>query len=48
MDGNPRLTFVEKWVRQVIQRYKGSPRVVGWEIWNEPNMVANQDNITLD
>lgn len=48
IDGNPRLTFVEKWVRQVIMRYKGSPRVVGWEIWNEPNMLANADNTTLD
>lgn len=47
-DGNPRKTFVEKWVRPTAARYASNGRIIGFEIWNEPNMVANQDNITLD
>lgn len=39
--GNPRLTWVEKWLRPVINRYKNVPGIVGWEVWNEP------DDITL-
>lgn len=46
-EGNPRTTFVERWVRAVVDRYKDNPRIIGWEIWNEPNMTANPDNTTL-
>jgi hypothetical protein len=48
VEGNPRTTFVESWVRKVVQRYRNNPRIVGWEIWNEPNMVADPDTTTLD
>ncbi len=47
-DGNPRQTFVEEWVRPVVRRYGGNARVVGFEIWNEPNQLSNSENITLD
>lgn len=47
IDGNPRQTFVERWVRPVARRYGGSRKVVGWEIWNEPNMLSDPDNSTL-
>ena len=45
--GNPRKAFVEDWVRKVALRYGGSSKVIGFEIWNEPNDESNPDNITL-
>jgi hypothetical protein len=44
---NPRITFAERWVRKVVGRYKNNPAVVGFEIWNEPNMTANDNNIVM-
>lgn len=35
--GNPRRTFAERWVRPTVQRYAGHPKIIGWEIWNEPD-----------
>jgi len=46
-DGNPRKTFAESWVRKVVDRYKSNPHVAAFQIWNEPNEVANQDTQTL-
>ena len=43
-DGNPRTTFAERWVRKVAGRYRGRDRVVGFQIWNEPNDPANDNN----
>lgn len=40
--GDPRRTFVDRWVKPTAQRYANNGRIVGWEIWNEP------DNATLD
>jgi hypothetical protein len=45
-EGNPRITFAERWVRAVATRYGANPRIVGWEIWNEPNM-SDGDNATM-
>ena len=45
--GDPRRTFVELWVKKVVARYRGNGRIIGWQVWNEPNMVANQNNITM-
>jgi hypothetical protein len=47
IEENPRTTFVERWVRPVVNRYAGNPRVVGWQIWNEANQSSNPDNIVL-
>jgi len=42
--GNPRATWVEKWLSPVVNRYKNTPGIVGWEIWNEPdNTVVASD-----
>jgi len=41
---NPRTTFAERWVRSVVTRYGSSSRIIGWEIWNEPNMLGRRDN----
>ncbi len=40
IDGDPRKTWVEKWVRPVLNRYKGRGGIVGWEVWNEPDIVT--------
>ena len=45
--GNPRLTFVELWVKPVIERYGGNSAIVGFQIWNEPNMESNPENTVL-
>lgn len=45
--GNPRATFVEEFLRPVVARYGRNGRVRGFQVWNEPNMTANTDNITL-
>lgn len=45
--GNPRATFVEEFVRPIVTRYGGDGRIRGFQIWNEPNMVSNPDNITM-
>lgn len=42
-----RSTFVDQFVRKIAQRYRSNGRIVGWEIWNEPNMVSEVDNQTL-
>lgn len=48
IDGNPRKTFVELWVKKVVARYKNNRRIKAWEIWNEPDMDSNQDNVLLE
>jgi hypothetical protein len=48
VENNPRTTFVENFFKPVVNRYKDRARVVAWQVWNEPNMVANSDNTTLD
>jgi hypothetical protein len=47
LNGNPRNTFVERWVKPVVNRYGSNPKIVGFQIWNEPNMLANNDNVVL-
>lgn len=36
--GNPRATWVELWLKPVVARYNSDPRVIGYEIWNEPDL----------
>jgi hypothetical protein len=45
--GNPRTTFVKRWVEPVVARYSSNPRVIGYQIWNEPNMPGRFDNSLL-
>lgn len=40
-------TFVEKWVQLVVDRYGDDPRVVGFQIGNEPNNPDFSMNLTL-
>jgi hypothetical protein len=48
INGNPRQTFVENWVKIVASRYKGKRRIVGYQIGNEPNNSEFPENSTLD
>lgn len=40
INGNPRQTWVERWLKPTIARYRGTPGIVGWEIFNEPDIVT--------
>jgi hypothetical protein len=46
--GNPRATFVELWAKKIFQRYGARGRISSWQIWNEPNMDENPDNVLLE
>lgn len=37
-DGNPRHTWVENWLQPLIERYAENSHIIGWEIWNEPDL----------
>lgn len=43
--GDPRRTFVEEWVRPVVERYGENPKVIGFQIWNEPNQSRSDNSI---
>ncbi len=47
ISGNPRLTFVERWVKPVASRYASNSRIKAVQIWNESNNGGNPDNETL-
>lgn len=44
--GDPGQTFVDEWVKPVVSRYGSNGRVVGFQIWNEPN-TSRRDNDIL-
>lgn len=44
VNGNQRQTFAEQWVRTVVNRYKNNPRIIGYQIWNEPNTTLFSEN----
>ncbi len=46
--GSPRSTFVELWVKRVVNRYKNRARIGAYQIWNEPNNPDFTENVTLD
>ena len=46
--GNPRKTFGDRWVKRVVNRYRNRSHIVGYEIWNEQNELAEPDNVVLD
>ena len=43
--GNPRATFARAWVRKVVERYGANPAIIGFQIWNEPNMNRSDNNL---
>ncbi len=46
--GNPRKTFNQRWVKVVASRYAKRQSIIGWQIWNEPNMASDDENVILD
>jgi hypothetical protein len=48
INGDPRQTFVDLWVKKVISRYRRRGRLAGYQIWNEPNNPDFVENVTLD
>ncbi len=44
VDGDAGATFVQKWVEPIVSQYGDHPRIVGFEVWNEPNDPANTPN----
>lgn len=48
IDNNPRLTFVNLWFQEVVNRYRSNNKIVGFQVWNEPNADFNSENTTLD
>ena len=45
--GNPRTTFVNQWVKKVAQHYSTNSKVSAFEIWNEPNMLSDNENTVM-
>jgi len=48
IDGDPRKTWIEKWLRPNLARYGRNGKVIAWQIWNEPNMFANPENVVME
>lgn len=44
--GDAGLTFVNEFVAPVVARYGGNGRIIGFQVWNEPNQ-GNGDNETM-
>ena len=47
IDGNPRKTWVERWLRPVVSRYAGRSAITAWEIWNEPDLTVVPSDTAL-
>lgn len=45
--GSPGSTFVEKWVKPVVTRYRKNPQIKAFQLWNEPNDLNNPENHTM-
>jgi hypothetical protein len=46
-NGNPRTTFVRRFLTPVVKRYAGNSRVIGFQVFNEPNQ-PNPHNEALE
>lgn len=46
--GDPRDAFVDRWVAPVAERYGSHPKVVGFQIWNEPNTSLFPENEVMN
>lgn len=47
IDGNPRTTFAQKWVREAAARYSVNGRVTSIEIGNEPDLLTVPSDASL-
>jgi Glycosyl hydrolase catalytic core len=46
-EGDPKRTFVERWLTPVIRRYGSRSNVEAIQVWNEPNMLVHPENTTM-
>lgn len=47
-ENNPRFTYAVEWVRPTVRRYANHPRIVGWEVWNEPDLTVVASDSALE
>ena len=47
IDGNPRKTWVNRWFKPLVKRYAGNSKIVGWEVWNEPDLTVVDSDAAL-
>ena len=48
IDGDPRRTWVERWLEPTVARYRGFGSITGYEVWNEPDLTVVPSDIVLD
>ncbi|HMO17096.1 MAG TPA: cellulase family glycosylhydrolase [Oligoflexia bacterium] len=48
IDPNPRLAWIEQWLKPTISRYRNHPRIIGFEIFNEPDLLILPQDAILD
>ena len=48
IDGNPRKTFVELFLKKLALRYRKRRRLKGFQVWNEPNNSDVPENAVLE
>lgn len=48
INGNPRVTWVERWLRPTVQRYAARTGVVAWQVWNEPDNTVVPSDTALE
>lgn len=48
--GDARTTWVERWLKPTLQRYANKPGIIGWEVFNEPNVltVASDNSLGIN
>lgn len=47
VQGSPRTTFVQRWVKKVVNRYDRKGQIRAYQIWNEPNDSGNANNALM-
>ncbi len=48
IQGNPRVTWVERFYRPTVRRYGRLPGVLGFEVWNEPDVLQVSSDAALE
>ncbi len=48
INGDPRATWVERWLRPTVERYAGTPGIIGWQVWNEPDNLVLPGDASLE
>ena len=46
--GGPRATWINRWLTPTVQRYAGDGRVIGFEVWNEPDLTVVPSDLVLE